>query len=81
MMNVGDKFTWLRSEKENCFGELCEVISVNSGVMDYKFVNKPNWRTVRCPVDWFDKQKSYTEEEISAVRMRYKRRRLVGRDF
>lgn len=75
-MTVNQQFRWLRRENDHRFGEICVVTRLWGDKMDYKFVNKPHWKEELCPIDWFENQKEYTEEEISAIKMRERKRRL-----
>lgn len=72
----GDKFIWLHSESDHRFGEACEVIAVRGNKVDFKYINRPNWREATMPLDWVF-GKDYSQEEISAIRKRHKRHRFA----
>lgn len=76
-MKKGDTFTWLVSESDVRFGEKCEVLAVWGDKIDFKFVERPAWRTVIMPMDWVIPKKHYSPEEISAIQKRQGRRRFA----
>jgi hypothetical protein len=73
-MKKGDQFLWLHRESDPHFGERCEVIQIRETLVDYKFIDHPNWKTATMPLSWIEPKK-YTEEQIKAIRMREKKRR------
>ena len=75
-MKKGDKFTWLHSESDHRFGLECEVLEVRGALVDYKFIGK-NWSSGTMPLDWTKCEKTYSPEEISAIRKGQKRRRFA----
>lgn len=76
-MTAGDKFTWLHSENDHRFGEECEVIGVRGDKLDFRYVNRPTWKTATMPVEWAKAKKDYSTEEISAIR-KLKKWRVAG---
>jgi hypothetical protein len=73
-MKQGDQFIWLHRESDAHFGERCEIIQIRDTLVDYKFIDHPNWKTATMPLSWIEPKK-YTEEQIKAIRMRQRRRR------
>lgn len=76
-MKKGDRFTWTHSESDHRFGEECEIVAIRGDKIDFKYVNRPTWREATMPLDWVN-EKSYSPEEILAIRKRCKRRRFAG---
>lgn len=74
-MNKGDRFTWLHSETDHRFGEKCEVVAVRGDKIDYKFIDRPNWREATMPLDWAAAKKEYSEQQIAEIQKREKERR------
>lgn len=75
-MNKGDRFIWLHSESDSRFGFECEVVGVRGDKLDYKFVGK-TWEVATMPIEWAKSEKNYSNEEISAIQKRRKRRRFA----
>lgn len=76
-MKPGDRFVWLHSESDHRFGEECEIIAIRGDKVDFKYVNRPKWRKATMPLEWVN-EKSYSPEEISAIRKLHRQRRFAG---